>query len=88
MCRLNRIFTNLALEKFSRISFIFNASIMLLNLVIVIFIFLCLIQGKYQVLLKTEMLNYVNIVFFCILMIIIISFMNIIDIRNIRLKQK
>ena len=61
MCRLNRIFTNLALEKFSRISFIFNASIMLLNLVIVIFIFLCLIQGKYQVLLKTEMLTYVNI---------------------------
>ena len=72
MCRLNRIFTNLPLEKFSRISFIFNASIILLNLVIVVFIFLCLIQGKYQVLLKTEMLTYVNIVFFCILMIIII----------------
>ena len=88
MCRLNRIFTNLPLEKFSRISFIFNASIISLNLVIVVFIFLCLIQGKYQVLLKTEMLTYVNIVFFCILMIIIISFIEYYRYKKYLIKTK
>ena len=88
MCRFNRIFNNAALDKFSCISLIFNALIISLNLVILIFLFLCLIQGKYKVLLKTEMLSYINIILLCILMIIIIALIEYYRFKNYLIKTK
>ena len=88
MCRFNRIFNNAALDKFSCISLIFNALIISLNLVILIFLFLCLIQGKYKVLLKTEMLSYINNIFFCVIMIMILSLIEYYRYKKYLIKSK
>ena len=73
MCRFNRIFNNAALDKFSCISLIFNALIISLNLVI---------------LLKTEMLSYINIILLCILMIIILALIEYYRFKNYLIKTK
>ena len=88
MCRFNRIFNNSALNKFSCISLIFDALIISLNLVILFFIFLCLIQEKYQVLLKTEMLSYINNILLCILMLVIIALIEYYRCKNYLIKTK
>ena len=70
MCRCLRIFNNISLEKCSKISLAFNLIIILLNILIIFFTLLCLIQDKYEIMLKPEVLSCVNNILFCCLMII------------------
>ena len=70
MCRINCLFNNISLEKCSRISFYFNISLLVLNVVIIFFTSLSIIEDKYEIILKTEMLYYVNNIFICFLMIV------------------
>ena len=72
MCKCNRIFRNISLEKCSKISLVLNLSLILLNLVIIFFTLLCFIKDKKGIILKTEMLSYINNIFFCIIMIILL----------------
>ena len=69
MSKCKRIFRNVTLEKCSKISFVFNLSLTLLNITIIIFTSLCFIQDKYDIILKTEMMSYINNIFFCVIMI-------------------
>ena len=69
MCKCKRIFRNVTLEKCSKISFVFNLSLTLLNISIIIFTSLCFIQDKYEIILKTEMMSYINNISLCIIMI-------------------
>lgn len=88
MCRFDRIYNNVSLDKFSCISFIFNASILSLNLVNVFFLFLCLYQGKYKALLAIEMLSYIKMILLCLLMIIIIALIEYYRFKNYLIKTK
>ena len=72
MCKCNRIFRNISLEKCSKISLVLNLSLILLNLVIIFFTLLCFIKDKKGIILKTEMLSYINNIFFCVIMIILL----------------
>ena len=88
MCKCDRIFRNITLEKCSKISFVFNLLLMLLNIVIIFLTLLCFIQDKYGIIFKTEMLTFINNIFCCLVMIILIIYIEYYRCKNLLMKRK
>ena len=88
MCKCKRIFRNVTLEKCSKISFVFNLSLTLLNITIIIFTSLCFIQDKYDIILKTEMMSYINNIFFCVIMISFLILIEFYRCKKFLIKRK
>ncbi len=88
MCKCTRIFRNISLEKCSKISLVLNLSLILLNLVIIFFTFLCIIKDEKGIILKTEILSYINNIFFCVIMIMILSLIEYYRYKKYLIKSK
>ena len=87
-CKCNRIIRNISLEKCSKISLVLNLSLISLNIVIIFFTLLCFIKDKYEIILKTEILSYVNNIFFCVIMIMIIILIEYYRCKKFLIKSK
>ena len=87
-CKCNRIIRSINLEKCSKISLILNLSLILLNIAIIIITLLCFIKDKYEIILKSEMLSYINNIFYCVIMIMVLILVEYYRCKKLLIKRK